>query len=76
MGLSQGLLSAAVADTIPAHLRGTGFGVFNLSSGLAVLAANTIAGALWAGIGPGATFGLGAAAALAALVLGAVAIRR
>ena len=76
MGLSQGLLSAAVADAVPAHLRGTGFGVFNLSSGLAVLAANTIAGVLWAGIGPGATFGLGAAAALAALVLGAAAIRR
>lgn len=71
MGLSQGLLSAAIADTVPAHLRGTGFGVFNLTAGLSVLAANTIAGALWATVGPAATFGLGAAAAVLALVLAA-----
>ncbi len=69
MGLSQGLLSAAIADTVPAHLRGTGFGIFNLLAGLSVLAANTIAGALWATVGPVATFALGAAAALLALVL-------
>ena len=36
MGLTQGLLSALVADTAPAHLRGTAFGVFNLVSGLAI----------------------------------------
>ena len=35
MGLTQGLLSAVVADTVPEQLRGTGFGVFNLVSGLA-----------------------------------------
>ncbi len=69
MGLSQGLLSAAIADTVPAHLRGTGFGLFNLISGLAVLVANTFAGALWAYASPSATFILGAIAAAVALTL-------
>ncbi len=69
MGLSQGLLSAAVADSVPASLRGTGFGVFNLVGGLAVLLANTVAGGLWAFAGAPATFGVGAAAALLALIL-------
>jgi MFS family permease len=69
MGLSQGLLSAVIADTVPAHLRGTGFGLFNLISGLAVLVANTFAGALWAYASPSATFILGAVAAAVALTL-------
>ncbi len=38
MGLTQGLLQALVADTAPERLRGTAFGVFNLVSGLAMLA--------------------------------------
>ncbi|MEJ2625158.1 MAG: MFS transporter [Pseudolabrys sp.] len=70
MGLTQGLLSALVADTAPEHLRGTAFGVFNLVSGLAMLAASIIAGGLWEVIGPDGTFIAGAvftAIALAAL---------
>ena len=60
MGLTQGLLSALVADTAPERLRGTAFGVFNLVSGLAMLAASIIAGALWDVIGPDGTFIAGA----------------
>jgi MFS family permease len=60
MGLTQGLLSAMVADTAPAELRGTAFGVFNLVSGVALLAASIIAGALWDAIGPDGTFLAGA----------------
>ena len=70
MGLTQGLLSALVADTAPENLRGTAFGVFNLVSGLAMLAASVIAGGLWDWIGPDGTFLAGAAftaVALAAL---------
>lgn len=70
MGLTQGLLSALVADTAPAELRGTAFGMFNLVSGVAMLAASVIAGALWDVIGPAGTFLAGAAftaIALAAL---------
>jgi MFS family permease len=68
MGLSQGLLSAMVADNAPADLRGTAFGVFGLTTGLAVLAASAIAGELWERLGATATFSAGAA--FAALALG------
>jgi MFS family permease len=66
-GLTQGLLSTLVADTAPAALRGTAFGVFNLVSGAAMLAASVVAGALWDGFGPVATFAAGAALAATAL---------
>jgi MFS family permease len=72
MGLTQGLLAAFVADTAPAELRGTAFGMFNLVTGLAMLAASVIAGGLWDRVGPQGTFLAGAlftAAALAALPL-------
>jgi MFS family permease len=72
MGLTQGLLAALVADTAPAELRGTAFGMFNLVSGVALLIASIIAGALWDFIGPRGTFFAGAlitAVALAALPL-------
>ncbi|MBI5720267.1 MAG: MFS transporter [Burkholderiales bacterium] len=71
MGMSQGLLGAMVADSAPADLRGTAFGVFNLFSGLAMLAASVIAGALWQGFGAAATFHAGAA--FAAVTLAALA---
>ncbi|QUD90633.1 MFS transporter [Phenylobacterium montanum] len=60
MGLSQGLFSALIADTAPARLRGTGFGVFNLATGLAVIASSSLAGELWQHVGPSATFLAGA----------------
>ena len=60
MGFTQGLLSAMVAQTAPAQLRGTAFGVFNLASGIALLAASVLAGALWQFAGPPATFWAGA----------------
>ena len=72
MGLTQGLLSALVADTAPAHLRGTAFGGFNLVSGLAQLVASIVAGGLWDVFGPEGTFLAGAgftAIALAVLPL-------
>jgi len=65
MGLTQGVLSAMVARASPAHLRGTAFGVFNLASGLAMLVASALAGALWQYAGPAASFWAGAALAAA-----------
>jgi MFS family permease len=47
MGLTQGVLSALVAQTAPADLRGTAFGLFNLVSGVALLVASALAGWLW-----------------------------
>ena len=68
MGFSQGLLAALVADTAPAELRGTAFGVLNLVTGVALLAASVIAGALWNAFGAQATFLMGAGFAAIALV--------
>lgn len=68
MGITQGLLSALVADAVPAELRGTAFGVFNLVSGVAMLLASVLAGALWEFVGPQATFLAGAAFAGLAMV--------
>jgi predicted MFS family arabinose efflux permease len=77
MGLTQGLLSALVADASPAALRGTAFGVFNFVSGVALLAASVLAGWLWQSAGAPATFYAGAAlAALALLGLLAVHYRK
>ena len=56
MGFSQGLFATLVADAAPADIRGTAFGVYNLVTGLALLAASTIAGALWQALGAPATF--------------------
>jgi MFS family permease len=61
MGMTQGLLSALVADQAPPSLRATAFGVFNFASGIALLLASLIAGILWEVIGPSATFVAGAA---------------
>ncbi|MGH6960960.1 MAG: MFS transporter [Dongiaceae bacterium] len=70
MAFTQGLLAKLVADTATAELRGTAFGIFNLVSGVALLLASVIAGALWSTLGASATFLAGAAfAAVAAFGL-------
>ena len=69
MGLTQGLLASIVAATAPPDLRGTAFGMFNLVTGVATLAASVIAGGLWAWIGPAGTFLAGAIFAGLALAL-------
>ena len=68
MGLTQGLLAALVVDTAPSHLRGTAFGLFNLTSGVTMLAASTLAGVLWSAYGFRATFLAGSVFAGLALV--------
>ena len=68
MGVTQGLLATLVADTAPAELRGTAYGMFNLLGGLALLAASVVAGALWDGFGPQATFLAGAGFTVLALL--------
>jgi len=68
MGMTQGLLAALVAETAPETSRGTAFGVFNLVTGIALLAASLTAGALWEWVGPSATFLGGAAFTGAGLV--------
>ena len=74
MAITNGLLSALVADHAPPDLRGTAFGVFHLASGVFLLLASGLAGMLWSTFGPGATFAAGAvftAIAGAGLIVGA-----
>ncbi|WP_439891247.1 MFS transporter [Ralstonia sp. 25C] len=74
MGITQGLLATMVADTAPADLRGTAYGMFNLVSGLAMLLASALAGLLWDKLGAAATFHTGAM--FCVLALGLLAVRR
>jgi MFS family permease len=68
-------LATLVADTAPAELRGTAYGMFNLMTGLALLAASVIAGALWDMVGPEGTFLAGAGFTTVA-ILGLLTLRR
>lgn len=74
MGLTQGIITAYIADSVPAHLRGTGFGVYNFVTGIALLAASVIAGYLWSAHGPVITFAAGAVFSVLSL-LGFLALR-
>ncbi len=69
MGLTQGILASLVADRVPATYRATAFGMFNLVSGIALLLASGMAGALWQYVAPAATFWVGALVAAVSAVL-------
>jgi MFS family permease len=64
LGLTQGVISALIADVAPGELRGTAFGVFNLVSGLVLLGGSAGAGLMWDRITPAAPFYAGAGIAL------------
>jgi MFS family permease len=42
MGATQGLLSAIIANIVPADLRGTAFGLYSLVTGVALLATSVM----------------------------------
>ena len=69
MGMTQGLLAVMVAQSAPANLKGTAFGLFNLVTGFAMLAASVVAGLLWERAGAAATFYAGAAFSVLAAML-------
>jgi MFS family permease len=69
MGITQGLLSAAVADAAPERLRGTAFGIFDLAVGVATFTASAGAGLLWTLGGPAGSFVAGAVLAATVIVL-------
>lgn len=74
MGMTQGLLAAMVAGSVPGDLRGTAYGFFNLVSGIAMLLASIVAGLVWDRLGASFTFYAGAA--FSALALLGLASRR
>jgi MFS family permease len=69
MGITQGLLSAAIADAAPERLRGTAFGIFDLAVGVATFTASTGAGLLWTLSGPAGSFVAGAVLAATVIIL-------
>lgn len=69
MGLSQGGLSAAVAEHAPADLRATAFGIFHFATGLFQLAGGALAGWLWTRQGSPWAFAAGAGWATVAVLL-------
>lgn len=68
MALTQGLIAKLVSAAAPADLRATAFGVWHAASGVAAFAASVLAGMLWDGVNPQATFLIGAAIAAATAV--------
>jgi MFS family permease len=68
-GLTEGPEKAMVAQLTPAHLKGTCFGWYGLTTGVLALPAGLFFGWLWDAHGQAWAFGSGAAFAAVALVL-------
>lgn len=68
-GLTEGVEKAFVADLVPEHLRGAGYGWFHFTLGLAAFPASLLFGVLWDNRGPEVAFGTAAALAAVASVL-------
>ncbi len=67
--LTEGVERAFVADLVPEQLRGTGYGWFHLTVGLAALPASVLFGIVWKLWGSGPAFLMGGAFAWAAMLL-------
>ncbi len=69
-GLSEGAEKALVADLVPAHKRGTAFGLYNLAFGITVFPASLLIGGLWSEFGATTAFLVSAVISIcAALIL-------
>ncbi|MGH2369638.1 MAG: MFS transporter, partial [Chloroflexota bacterium] len=66
---TEGVARALVTDLVPPSLRGSAMGTYATATGLALLPASVIAGALWDRVGPWAPFAYGAILAAAAALL-------
>ncbi|MFQ5947872.1 MAG: MFS transporter [Acidimicrobiia bacterium] len=67
--LTEPVERAWVAGLAPGRLRGTAFGLYHGTVGIAALPASLLFGAVYAVVGPAAAFGTGAGLALVATVL-------
>ena len=67
-GITEGAARAFVADIIPQERIGTAYGLFHGSTGIGLLAASLIAGALWESVNPAAPFIFGAVISVIAVV--------
>lgn len=66
---TESIFKAYTADLVPDNLRGTAYGLLNMTMGVALLPASLVAGWLWTNIGVRAPFFYGAGMAAAALML-------
>jgi len=73
-GLVEGTEKALIADLAPESRRGTAFGWYNATMGVAALPASVLLGTIWSARGPTMAFSVGAALAGAAMLLGAFAL--
>ena len=69
LAATEGAEKALVADMTPPNRLGTAYGWFNLTTGLLLLPASLLFGALWEHLGPRAAFAFSAACALGAALL-------
>ena len=65
--LTEGTEKALVADLVPASRRGTAYGWYNFTIGMAALPASLVFGIVWDRWSPNAAFGMGAALSFVAL---------
>lgn len=65
-GFTEGSARAYIADLVPKRYQGTAYGIYNMGTGLAILAASVIAGYLWQTISPAAAFYFGSITAVIA----------
>ncbi|QJR34391.1 MFS transporter [Gemmatimonas groenlandica] len=68
-GLTEGTEKALVADLVPAARRGTAFGWYQATVGVAALPASIVFGVVWDRLGSPTAFGMGAALAIVAAVI-------
>ncbi|HVV74663.1 MAG TPA: MFS transporter [Mycobacteriales bacterium] len=66
---ADGVIKAWIAGLVPQDRQGAAYGLYAAASGLLVLPASVIAGALWDHVGPGWAFGFGAVVAAVALAV-------
>ena len=69
MGLSDGVQRAYLATLVPDNRKATGFGLYHMVVGIAILPASLIAGLLWDHISAAAPFWFGSVSALLAAIL-------
>jgi MFS family permease len=68
-GLTEGTEKALVADLVPAIRRGTAFGWYQATVGVAALPASVVFGAVWDRYGAPVAFGMGAGFAVVAAII-------
>ncbi|MDQ6849163.1 MAG: MFS transporter [Actinomycetota bacterium] len=68
IGFGETAQSTVVAQALPEHLRGNGFGVLGLVQSIGDLGATLVAGLLWAFISPAVAFGYAAVWMFASLI--------